>query len=43
MSSSVEYSHDLDLVIFNLGLDSEYYIQDKLLKKYLDFLKLFYN
>ena len=23
--SSVEYSHDLDLVIFNLGMDSDYY------------------
>lgn len=25
INSSVEYSHDLDLVIFNLGLDSDYY------------------
>ena len=23
--SSVEYSHDLDIVIFNLSLDSDYY------------------
>ena len=25
INSSVEYSHELDLVIFNLGLDSDYY------------------
>ena len=31
--SSVEYSHDLDIVIFNLSLDSDYYKKIKLNKR----------
>ena len=33
--SSVEYSHDLDIVIFNLSLDSDYYKKIKLNKRVL--------
>jgi len=33
MESSVEYSHDLDTVIFNLGLDGDYYKKINLRKR----------
>jgi m7GpppX diphosphatase len=42
--SSVEYSHDLDTVIFNLGLDNDYYKKIKLNRRklkmeYVEYLK----
>ena len=33
--SSVEYSHDLDSVIFNLSLDSDYYRKIKLNRRFV--------